>query len=231
MPQLIRFQLHAEPLVTTICKETKWSHSTFYSVHWEAYGKAFQNLPRGKQISYSKLTHGIINTNVQNSRFYKLSDTCPSCGCHQETIAHLLTCQKEATLAHRNEALSTFIARLKTISTPESISSTIQHGLQQWEDHQTDHKELSPSTIGSVQPIDVALTQAFRAQSHDLRAISEGTHQPSLEPCIQDKPQVFKHRPPFVGFIIDSEHPRVYFHYLEIPEWSGTWTYSSRGPP
>jgi hypothetical protein len=104
MPQLLKYHVHEEPLIDTICKEAKWDRTIFHSVDWVAYGKAFQNLPRGKQISCSKLNHGIINKNVQNSRFYNLSNKIPYCSLHQESITHLLTCQDTVAGNHRKEA-------------------------------------------------------------------------------------------------------------------------------
>ncbi len=53
--QILKHQLHTEPLITTICKEAKWTRNTFDSIDWKSFGIAFQRLPRGKQISYSKI--------------------------------------------------------------------------------------------------------------------------------------------------------------------------------
>ncbi len=92
LPTLLRQQPHNEPLINTICKNAKWSKETYKSVDWEAFGVAFSKLPRHKQISTSKITHGIINTNAQNQKFYGKSGICPSCCEHLETLPHMLTC-------------------------------------------------------------------------------------------------------------------------------------------
>jgi hypothetical protein len=165
---IIKQELHTEPLIATICKEAKWTRSMFNSVDWEAYSKAFHNLPRGKQITYSKLTHGIINTNAQNFRFYNLSDKCPCCNLTRETIPHLLTCQEEAMLAHRRNAQTKLLDKLRQHRTPECILTCIQHGLDNWEKYLDTEEEMHSPTAGTVQPIDVTLTQAYHAQTNTI---------------------------------------------------------------
>jgi hypothetical protein len=70
LPYLIHLQLHEKPLIRTICNEASWDKPTYDSVDWSAFGAAFVSLPKGSQITYSKLLHGIINTNAQNKKFY-----------------------------------------------------------------------------------------------------------------------------------------------------------------
>lgn len=130
---VLKQELHTELLIATICKEAKWTRSIFHSVDWEAYSKAFHKLPRGKQITYIKLTHGITNTNVKNSRFYNLSDRCLCCNLTHEMIPHLLTCQEETTKENRRNAQTKLFDKLQQLQTPECLLTCIQHALEHWE--------------------------------------------------------------------------------------------------
>jgi hypothetical protein len=163
--QTIHHQLHSAPLITTICKEANWDIKTFRMVDWSSFGKAFQQLPKSKQISYSKLTHGIINTNVQNYKFYGLTALCPCCKTQKETVSHVFTCQAQDVLENRRIEQAFFLATLQKIKTHPKIISCIQHGIMEWERQGQDSQNMRAPTIGSVLPLDIALTQAFRDQS------------------------------------------------------------------
>jgi ribonuclease HI len=166
LPKLIHHGLHVQPLIATICKEAKWSKSTYDSVDWEAFGKAFTNLQKGRQVSCSKLTHGIINTNDQNQRFYKSTGTCPCCLDQRETITHLFTCQEPKTKANRNNLQSALVTALTKIRTPERILECIQYGLTTYEESQEDPSlDTRAPTYGSLKPVDISLTQAIHAQN------------------------------------------------------------------
>jgi ribonuclease HI len=166
---VIKQEFHTESLITTICREAKWNRSIFDKVDWESFGLAFRSLPRGKQISYSKIANGIINVNTQNSRFYGTSAACPCCQLHQETITHLLTCENEASASHREKAKTILFQQLAKIRTPPRLCQILRQGLDQWEASTKDTGiTMRASTSGSVHPVDIALTQAYRSQSYEI---------------------------------------------------------------
>jgi ribonuclease HI len=165
LPSLICHQLHAEPLIKTICKEAKWDREIFNSVDWEAFGAAFSAMPRGTQMSYSKLTHGIINTNMQNFRFYGTSELCPCCLEHKETITHMFTCLEAPVTAHRLVAQQELWSKLRDLGTHNSLVENLIHGMEQWAaPNGGDPITTRALTSGSVLPLDVALVNAFRSQ-------------------------------------------------------------------
>ncbi len=137
-------------------------------VDWTAVNKAFSNLPRNKQISCSKLTHGWINTNAQNNKHYGLSDLCPCCKSKKETMAHIFNCRDEAAVTNRQlEQASMFATHMK-MKTPPQIITCIKHGLTKWETLGHESEQMTAPNRGSVRLLDVALTQAFRDQTRHI---------------------------------------------------------------
>lgn len=106
---------------------------------------------------------------MQNSRFYGLSDKCPCCQLHQETITHLLTCKHEAVALHWEKAKKMLFQQLTKIHTPARIGNLLQQGLDQWEASTKDNGlTIWAPTFGSVRTIDIVLTQAYRTQSYEI---------------------------------------------------------------
>lgn len=166
LPHRIHLQLHEEPLIKTICKEAGWDKPIHDSVDWLAFGAAFGSLPKGSQITYSKLTHGIINTNAQNKRFYNKDGNCLCCTSFQESITHMLTCQETHTLSNRRKQQDALIASIASQGTHKQIVECIEYGLLNYENMHYDGPVVCyPPTYRSLLPLDVTLTQAIHAQS------------------------------------------------------------------
>jgi hypothetical protein len=166
LPHRIHLQLHEEPLIKTICKEAGWDKPIYDSVDWLAFGAAFGSLPKGSQITYSKLTHGIINTNAQNKRFYNKDGNCLCCTSFQESITHMLTCQETHTLSNRRKQQDALIASIASQGTHKQIVECIKYGLLNYENMHYDGPVVCyPPTYRSLLPLDVTLTQAIHAQS------------------------------------------------------------------
>ncbi len=167
--QTVHHQLQNEPLMKTICKEANWDTSTFKMVDWSSFGKAFKKLPRSKQLSYSKLTQGIINTNEQNYKFYGLPDLCPFCNSQKETVAHVFTCPAEEETENRQKEQEALLANLRKIKTPVTIISCIHHGIiVEWTRHGQVSQNIRAQNSGSVHSLDIALTQAYIDQSKHI---------------------------------------------------------------
>jgi hypothetical protein len=85
----------------TICKQEDWSEEAFLSVDWAAHEYAFSRTWSCKRISYTKLTHKLLNTNVQNRKRYGKSDLCPCCVSTAETVANVFVCPSPCTTVFR----------------------------------------------------------------------------------------------------------------------------------
>jgi hypothetical protein len=46
-------------------------------------------MPLVNCLSYCKLLHGLLNTNVENKKYYGSPDVCPHCSDTQETFLHV----------------------------------------------------------------------------------------------------------------------------------------------
>jgi hypothetical protein len=153
----------SHPPKLLICKDERWDQQTYNSVDWAAFKTAFYRSPRWKQITYSKLTNGLYNTNTQNHRYYGSPGVYPFCSVQQETITHMLTCQNIQVKENRRLEQTRLITNQKTIGTPTPILESIKHALQFWEDSAGSGIVPSP-TRGTLNPFDISLTQAYQAQ-------------------------------------------------------------------
>jgi hypothetical protein len=169
LPKILNHNLYSTPLLQTICKAEKWSHDTFHKVDWKAYDKAFTSVSRCKQISLSKLSHNLLNTNYQNQKYYGHPDTCPCCDKQLETFSHMLSCSSDSSTLHRQNLLEQLQKEMLKINIPKSITSAIIHGISQWCIQQLDPSQPQRSpTYGSLVPLDIAITQAYTDQTRLL---------------------------------------------------------------
>jgi hypothetical protein len=124
---IVSIDLYAESLKDTIVKSEKWSERIFHLVAWDAFSKAFSKLSRTRQVSYSKLTHRLLQTNSRNKLFYGTTATCPCCNQQEETIAHVFACPSQATPSARDELLVKYKDSLQDAGSPDDI-----HGISAW---------------------------------------------------------------------------------------------------
>jgi hypothetical protein len=89
---IIRKELYSAAIQDTICKQEDWTYPQFHSIDWDALEYALSQTWSCKHITYTKLTHKLLNTNVQNHKFYKKSALCPCCASSPETLMHMLSC-------------------------------------------------------------------------------------------------------------------------------------------
>ncbi len=166
MASILQRELQRERLQDTICKAENWSKSTFRKVDWVAYGKAFRSLSRVKQISISKLSHKLLNTNHLNQKFYGLSGACSCCEKHIETFSHMLTCSNNHFTPHYKDSLDNLQSALCKAGSPVQITMAIIHGISKWCSRQLDTttQQKSP-TIGTLNPLDIIITQAYTEQT------------------------------------------------------------------
>jgi hypothetical protein len=89
---IIKCALYSTAIRHTICKQENWTEVQFSSVDWPAHEVAYWLAWSCTRITYTKLSHKLLNTNVQNHRFYGKSHQCPCCNVLSETLLHVFTC-------------------------------------------------------------------------------------------------------------------------------------------
>jgi hypothetical protein len=66
----IRRDLSLPSLQATICKQEGWTTAQFNYIDWSAHEYAFLKTWSSKRITYAKLAHKLVNTNVQSKKYY-----------------------------------------------------------------------------------------------------------------------------------------------------------------
>jgi len=107
LSNLIRNQLHHKPIKGKLHKDDSWKEVTFSSIDWEGYKDAYLSLSHQWQISITKMSHQLWNTNVQNNRYYAETPLCLLCHLHQETADHVYMCTESSALEVRKLQLQT----------------------------------------------------------------------------------------------------------------------------
>lgn len=159
---------HGAPsLRGTIIKQVRWDESTFNCVVWVAYIKAFTRLTRSRQIGLTKISHGLLNTNYQNSKYYGTSSTCPCCWDDIEVLTHVFICPQDEVTGNREKQFNRLINDLTTIGTLHLISSAILHdGITSWVNMKLEIADSSRSPLSSsVIPTHMIITKAYNDQS------------------------------------------------------------------
>jgi len=110
----------------TICKNARWSEVTFHKVDWSAMQSCMSRFSKVQQIAYGKLLHGLLNTNVQNNKFYNQSSLCPVCLAEPESFLHAVTCTHPETVQHRSTQQLSLWKALTGIQTPPAVLAAIR---------------------------------------------------------------------------------------------------------
>jgi hypothetical protein len=131
----LRRELYKASLQATISKQEGWTDYQFNQVDWSAHEYAFQSTWSAKRITYTKLVHNLLNTNVKNKKFYGKSDLCPCCNQTSETLLHVFTCPAPETTAFRKQQQTILWQQLENINTPEKLLTTIKRGLRSLESY------------------------------------------------------------------------------------------------
>jgi len=131
--ETIRCNIYLPAIQTTICKQENWSEEAFLSIDWSAHEYAFSRTWSCKRISYTKLTHKLLNTNVQNRKYYGKSDMCPCCFSTAETLAHVFICPSPDTTAFRLKQQEVLWHQLTLLNTPDEVQTAIQSGIKNLE--------------------------------------------------------------------------------------------------
>ena len=132
----LRCLLYQDQKKATICKQEHWSELLFHQVDWGAQEYSFLRTWSCKRIAYTKLSHGLLNTNMQNKKFYGNSDLCPCCSLHPETLQHVFTfpSPEVATFCHTKQDI--LWNNLHLINTPDAVGDSIKCGLMSLESRQ-----------------------------------------------------------------------------------------------
>ncbi len=165
---LIREDLYYDSLKDTITAKEKWSINVFPMVAWPAFSTAFCRLSRPRQITYTKLTHCLLQTNSRNHMYYGTTPICPGCNTHEETLQHVWSCDLPATVVAREALFDTYKITLQDFPTPPQLIEVIVHGLQQWIQLQNGgiQRQIAP-TITNISLS--AVTAAYTEQTTKIR--------------------------------------------------------------
>jgi hypothetical protein len=125
----LRCALYRTSICTTICKQEGWSIHQFNQVDWTAHELAFQQTWSSKRITYTKLAHALLNTNVQNHKYYGKSALCPCCGLFDETLQHVFTCVAPEVIEFRRKQQDILWNQLDLINTPTHVENDIKQGI------------------------------------------------------------------------------------------------------
>jgi hypothetical protein len=126
----IRQALHEEAICLTICKQEKWDKSQLQMVDWQAMEAAFHQTWSCKRLSFTKLSHKLLNTNAQNHKFYGKPATCPCRRHAAETLEHVFTCSSSEVVDYRSKQKQILWHALSLLNTPDDIVVAIKRGLQ-----------------------------------------------------------------------------------------------------
>ena len=125
----IRRDLYLPLIQATICKQEGWTTAQFHHIDWSAHEYAFLKTWSSKRITYTKLAHKLINTNVQSKKYYGKSDICPCCGILPETFKHVFTCSSRDVTDFRRKQQEILWKQFDLIDTPDEIVHAIQMGI------------------------------------------------------------------------------------------------------
>jgi hypothetical protein len=162
-------QLHRKAITDYIKKKSVWTDRIFLQVNWDAHEMAFNQLTHSNQIMVAKLIHNVVNTNIQNHKFYGKSPLCPCCHIKDETLPHLPSCASPSSTKYHDKALLELQNNLIAINTPQEVIKALIHGMLLWiASQQGEHTRPTALTAGSLRGPDVLLTMAFVEQFHSI---------------------------------------------------------------
>jgi hypothetical protein len=125
----LRNLLHQDQITSTICKQEGWSEQLFHQVDWGTHEFALLRTWSCKRLAYIKLSHSLLNTNVQNRKFYQKSDLCPCCACHPETLTHVFTCQSPEVVEFCTQQQEILWKNLSLIQTLDEVLAALKLGI------------------------------------------------------------------------------------------------------
>lgn len=102
--------------------------------------------PKSTSKSYCKLLHGLLNTNVQNSKYYNDSASCLLCGTAPETLLHVFSSSHSEVTSFHQEQHENFWRQLRSLNTPQLIFQYLQREVPGG-NIPVDSPPLSPSSL------------------------------------------------------------------------------------
>jgi hypothetical protein len=132
--KVVTEELYAETLEEIILKCERWDESSFNLVTWQAYKMMFTKLNQMQHVTYTKISHKLLQTNSRNRRFYGTDGKCACCNTYEETFTHVLTCSPVRPSTHRKAVLQILPETLLDIGKQEELAEAIIHGIKSWGD-------------------------------------------------------------------------------------------------
>jgi hypothetical protein len=164
---------HGANLCQTICKNAWWSEDTFHKVDWPAMQSCMSQFSRVQQIAYGKLLHGILNTNVQNNKFYNHLSLCPVCLAEPEFFLHVVTCTHPETVQHQSDQQLTLWKALTGIQTHPVVLVAIRSVI-------IDDAHDNDSTLNSTASVHSSMLSRSASPAFELM-IQVAVHQQIIE--------------------------------------------------
>jgi len=107
---IVQEAAQSTPRCLTICIRSSWSKDQFNMMDWQALKHCLLGMPQVHCLSNGRLLNGLLNTNMQNCRYYNSSDLCTHCGRESETFVHVISCLNSEVSLHRIQAQETLWA-------------------------------------------------------------------------------------------------------------------------
>jgi hypothetical protein len=145
----LRYTLYSPAIIATICKQEQLTERQFDQIDWLAHKQAFQHSWSCKWIIYTKLAHKLLNTQVQNKKFYGNSDICHCCKSGSETLLHAFTCPSVEVTSFRQKQQIILWTALDNFPTPEPIIHQIRTGILQFEPLQSGALQVDNAEISA----------------------------------------------------------------------------------
>jgi|NOAtaT_6_FD_contig_21_12299114_length_942_multi_3_in_0_out_0_2 hypothetical protein len=86
-------------------------------------------MSRSTLLNHCKLLHGLLNTNLQNQKYYGRSETCPHCQSNTESFLHVLYCDHPVVTKYRVDQQAILWKALAKLNTPLSIMEALKEGI------------------------------------------------------------------------------------------------------
>ena len=123
--EIIRRECHYDTLKMYICEKFGWNDQRFYTVDWDALGRALRGFQQISRPGILKYLHGWQFKNRQKKKFGLSprdpnAEQCPLCN-EEETVGHEYTCKAPQMIKARKTGWKLFRNRITSFTEPEVI--------------------------------------------------------------------------------------------------------------
>ena len=99
----------------------------FGTIYWDGVEKSMDSFPRMFRVWVTKHVSHFCGTNRQLSRFdASVVNACPSCGCEDESTAHIVRCPSPGRTALYEDSVFEVVGWLNSVDTDSTLLSLIK---------------------------------------------------------------------------------------------------------